>query len=187
MSSRPASSPIGAVLLLATSLLACETSPPKAGPDGVRTTASATPPAPPTASAPAKSPARLELVAAADGDVATVIKAELAKARADGRVLAVYVGATWCEPCERFHHAAERGELDAGLATLRLVVFDLDRDEARLKAAGYGTQYVPLFVVPDADGRGTQRRIAGSIKGPGAVDEITPRLKALLDPGNKPG
>jgi thiol-disulfide isomerase/thioredoxin len=189
VASRPASPPFRTALVLATSLLACETSPPKAGPDGVRATVSATgsATAAPTASPSAKRRARLELVAAADGDVATVVKAELARARADGRVLAVYVGATWCEPCERFHHAAERGELDAALAPVRLVVFDLDRDEARLKAAGYGTQYVPLFVVPDADGRGTQRRIAGSIKGPGAVDEITPRLEALFELGNKPG
>jgi thiol-disulfide isomerase/thioredoxin len=174
---------LSAALTLVTALVACETSPPKAGPDGVH----AAPTPSPAASSAAARPAGLELVAAGDGDVATLVKAELAKAKADGRVLAVYVGATWCEPCERFHHAAERGELDTGLSSLRLVVFDLDRDEARLKAAGYASQYVPLFVVPDADGRGTQRRIAGSIKGPGAVDEITPRLKSLLGLGGAPG
>jgi thiol-disulfide isomerase/thioredoxin len=114
------------------------------------------------------------------GDAASVIREELARTKASGRDLVVYVGATWCEPCQRFHHAAERGELDADFPTLTLLEFDLDVDGERLARAGYTSELVPLFVVPENDGRASARRFEGSIKGDRAVANIAPRLRALI-------
>lgn len=113
-------------------------------------------------------------------EVAGVVRRELDSAKREGREVLVYVGATWCEPCQRFHESAARGELDDAFPRLTLVEFDLDRDGDRLRAAGYGSQFIPLFALPSADGRGTGRQIEGSIKGQGAVAEITPRLRGLL-------
>jgi thiol-disulfide isomerase/thioredoxin len=97
------------------------------------------------------------------------------------RVL-VYVGATWCEPCKRFHEALESGELDASLAGTQFIEFDADRDRAELRAAGYASQYIPLFSVPDPTGRASGRAIEGSVKGTQAVrEDLVPRLIALLD------
>ena len=125
---------------------------------------------------------KLELVALPHVDaIAPVVARELARARADHRDLLVYVGASWCEPCTRFHDAAAAGELDADFPRLRLLVFDAERDHDALVAAGYDSDLIPLFVVPADDGRATGRHIEGSIKGDGAVAQITPRLKALLD------
>ena len=118
--------------------------------------------------------------APATGDVAAEVQREQARARADGRRLLVYVGATWCEPCRRFHEAATAGKLDAQFGSLRLVEFDFDRDRERLSAAGYQSAYIPLFAAPGLDGRASGRQIQGSVKGDGAVDEIAPRLQALL-------
>ena len=118
--------------------------------------------------------------APASGDLAPYVQGELAKARGEHRPLLVYVGATWCEPCQRFHRAAEAGLLDARIPGLRFLVFDLDRDRDRLRAAGYESQYIPLFALPRADGTASKRQIEGSIKGEGAVDEIIPRLQSLL-------
>ena len=96
------------------------------------------------------------------------------------RVL-VYVGASWCEPCQHFHQAVERGELDTALSGLRFLEFDQDRDAAALKVAGYLYQYIPVLALPDPDGRNHGRMISGSIKGPRAVQEnLLPRLQALL-------
>lgn len=39
---------------------------------------------------------------------------------------------------------------------------------------------IPLLAVPGEDGRGTPLRIEGSVKGDRAVDEIVPRLQAIL-------
>lgn len=130
--------------------------------------------------APAPTP-RLAFVPAGEGDVASLLRAELETAKREGRRLVVYVGATWCEPCRRFHESATAGALDAKLPPLRFVEFDLDKDEARLKAAGYASDYVPLFAIPASDGRASPKRIEGSIKGPGAPAEITPRLARLLE------
>ena len=92
----------------------------------------------------------------------------------------MYVGAPWCEPCEKFHRAAADGELDAAFPDTRFLVFDADRDtESRCARAGYVSKLIPLFAIPRNDGRSSTRQIEGSIKG-AAVDEITPRLKALL-------
>ena len=96
------------------------------------------------------------------------------------RVL-VYVGATWCEPCQRFHEAVQRGELNGTLNGLRFLEFDQDHDASALKTAGYLYQYIPVLALPDPDGRNHGQMISGSTKGPNAVREnLVPRLQALL-------
>lgn len=95
--------------------------------------------------------------------------------------LLIYVGAEWCEPCKRFHDAAKRGELDAVFPNLVLLELDRDADEARLEAAGCITRLIPLFARPTPEGGcDLSRSMTGSIKGPGAVANITPRLQRLL-------
>ena len=127
----------------------------------------------------ATAPAKVELVAApADGEVAPWVAGQIAGAA--GRQVVVYVGAPWCEPCTYFHAAVARGDLDARFPRLTVLEFDADRDNDRLEAAGYGAPMIPLFARPGADGRAAGPRMQGSIKGPGAVDQIAPRLARLL-------
>ena len=113
-------------------------------------------------------------------DVAASVRDAFAHAKEDGRTLIVYVGATWCEPCQRFHHAVERGELDTAFPKLTVLAFDADRDSEALATAGYVSRLIPLFALPRADGRASGRTIEGSVKGEQAVAEITPRLRALI-------
>jgi hypothetical protein len=115
-----------------------------------------------------------------DGDLPAAVRAERERARKLGRALIVYEGATWCEPCTRFHQSAEAGDLDQVFANVTLLEFDRDRDGERMAAAGYVSKYIPLFVVPKVDGTSSGQQIEGSIKGDGAVAEITPRLKKLI-------
>ncbi|HEY0481119.1 MAG TPA: hypothetical protein VGD37_26570 [Kofleriaceae bacterium] len=120
----------------------------------------------------------LELVEApATTDVAGYVASQIARGDA---TIVVYVGASWCEPCQRFHEAAAAHRLDAAFGGLRLLVFDADRDEAALDAAGYRSEMIPLFALPGRDGRASGKQFGGSIKGPGAVDEITPHLRGLV-------
>ena len=124
---------------------------------------------------------RIDTAPAGD-DLAKIVKDEGAKAREakDGRDLLVYVGAVWCEPCQYFHKAAVAGKLDAEFPNLTLLEFDLDKDKDRLESDGYASAMIPLFTRPNADGRASDRRFEGSIKGDGAVANITPRLRQLL-------
>jgi thiol-disulfide isomerase/thioredoxin len=136
----------------------------------------------PAVQAPTKEAARIEWIKAPVGeDAATVIKRDLERAHVDKKRLLVYVGATWCEPCKRFHDAAEAGQLDGVFPNLRLVEFDLDVDGERLARAGYASKMIPLFAIPTENGTGSGKQIEGSIKGEGAVMNLQNRLKPLLD------
>jgi hypothetical protein len=141
----------------------------------------------PAASAPRVSSSPLVLAhgirfvkAGPENDVPKLVRGEREKAAADGRDLLVYVGAKWCEPCRNFHAAALHGDLDGDFPDLNILEFDLDEDRDRINIAGYDSKLIPLFVYPGADGRGTERRFEGSIKGPGAAANIVPRLRQLL-------
>ncbi|HEY1817462.1 MAG TPA: hypothetical protein VGG74_34215 [Kofleriaceae bacterium] len=124
---------------------------------------------------------KLELVdATAGSNAAATIANEVTRAGHDGKQLVVYVGATWCEPCQQFHAAAAAGKLDQAFPKLRLLVFDNDRDGDALQAAGYRSRLIPLFALPNADGTSSGKQIEGSIKGADAVKQISPRLEALL-------
>lgn len=113
--------------------------------------------------------------------VAPFVAREVTEGQKGGFNVLVYVGATWCEPCQRFHAAAQAGEFDQILPGAHIVEFDLDADKDALSAAGYSSKLIPLFCVPKVDGTASDRRIEGSIKGPGAVDEnLIPRLRAFL-------
>jgi thiol-disulfide isomerase/thioredoxin len=134
----------------------------------------------PEATEPARRNAPEFVLAPESGDVVALVANELDRADTDDRVLLVYVGASWCEPCQYFHHAVEDGTLDDSLAGVRLLEFDLDRDRDRLVAAGYSSRMIPLFVVPAPDGRAGPRRTEGGVKGPAAVDHLRERLVPLL-------
>lgn len=142
------------------------------------------PPAP-TQVEPDLHPGKVDLVQAiAAGNVAVAVKAELSRATAQHRQLVVYVGASWCEPCHRFHDAAAKGQLDGQFPALRLLEFDLDRDADRLRESGYRSDLIPLFSIPMPDGRASGFAIEGSIKGEGAVANLVPRLTQLLRHAN---
>jgi thiol-disulfide isomerase/thioredoxin len=166
--------PIAALALaLAIAAAGCESPSGSAPPSGAAATAAA------TGAAAAVTGPLIEWLPAPAGDVADIARREAERARRDGRALLVYVGASWCEPCKRFHEAAEAGQI-RGLPPLRMLELDLDRDADRLAAAGYASKMIPLFAVPGPDGRGGSARIEGAVKGAGATGNIVPRLSALL-------
>jgi hypothetical protein len=172
-----------ALWLASLSALGC-TSPPPSEPAPPPTETPAPPPEPALTTPPVEhaspSDAHIRFEPAPDGDLVPIVQAHATRARAEGRTPLLYVGATWCEPCRYFHEAAERGDLDGELPPLSLLELDLDRDGDRIAAAGYGSRMIPLFAVPGDDGRGTDRRIEGSIHGPGSPAQIVPRLLAIL-------
>lgn len=92
------------------------------------------------------------VTAAADGDTLSTIRTARLQAKADGRVLVVYVSATWCEPCRRMKEEIHAGRLDDALGKTTLLAFDADRDADRLASAGYTFSFIPFVALPGADG-----------------------------------
>jgi thiol:disulfide interchange protein len=121
----------------------------------------------------------VDIIEAPPGDVAATVRVESAAAEMLGRDLLVYVTASWCEPCQRFHRAVRAGQLDARFPRLRLLEFDADRDDADLRKAGYKSRYLPLFARPGTDGRASSRLVEGAPKG-GTVSEMASHLEPLL-------
>ncbi len=115
-----------------------------------------------------------------DGVVSTIMQAQLEKAKAEKRRVLLYAGAPWCEPCRYFHEAVDRGELTGKVGALDLVAFDSQMDAERMLLSNYESQFIPLFAVPGPDGKGTGKRIEGSVKGNAAVADLVPRLNELL-------
>ena len=131
----------------------------------------------------AAAPTGVELVDAPAGttDVAAVVRHTALDTDARHRRLVVYVGASWCEPCQQIHAAAAAHQLDADFPTLTLLQFDLDRDAKALEQAGYSSDLIPLFALPGPDGRASARRESGGVKVGDNVKLLTAKLHRLLD------
>ncbi|MEZ4225323.1 MAG: thioredoxin family protein [Polyangiaceae bacterium] len=139
------------------------------------------PPPRPSVTAARRTSAAVEIrTVAKTGSLSEVFEREAEDAKRSGRTLLVYVGAPWCEPCQHFKTAVKRGDLDTEFPGLRLLELDRDVDEARLAEAGCLSRLIPLLARPVAGRCSATARMEGSIKGPGAVAEMTPRLRTLL-------
>ena len=125
----------------------------------------------------------VEIVEAPAGtsDVAALVRQTAQLTQAEHRRLLVYVGASWCEPCQQIHAAILAHQLDATFPDLTLLAFDLDRDEAALAKAGYTSDLIPLFAIPGPDGRATARKEFGGKHAVDNVPLLTDKLRRLLD------
>lgn len=112
-----------------------------------------------------KGPTLKVVQAAQDTDAISLIRTKRLEAKAEGRVLVVYVGATWCEPCKKMKEEIESGRLDARFGKTTFLAFDADKDQDRLGGAGYTFKFVPYVALPGADGRPAETAEA---KGKGA-------------------
>lgn len=137
------------------------------------------------ATPPSTGGAGVQIVAAPAGvtDAAAVVRATADRAAGAHRRLVVYVGATWCEPCQQIHAAIEAHQLDAAFPDLTLLEFDADRDGTALDAAGYTSPLIPLFAIPAADGRAGSRKVFGGKHDGDNVKLLTEKLHSIYDQG----
>jgi thiol-disulfide isomerase/thioredoxin len=121
------------------------------------------------------------VIAPADVSPASAwIRAQVAEAEGAGRQPLVYVGATWCEPCQRLRAEVHRGGLDAHFPKLRLLAFDADTHAVELTRAGCATTGIPAFIRPVRRGRCSASRFMGVAEGKDVSEYVTPRLDKLL-------
>lgn len=151
---------------------------PEAVPEPPRPSAQATPKeldAGPAATEKTTGGVRVAL-APADADAIATIRTERLKAKNEGRVLVVYVGAGWCEPCRAMKREIESGKLDQRLSKITLLAFDADRDADRLSGGGYAFKFIPYVALPGADGH-----VAESQQATGHGKDAWRELLAKLD------
>ena len=154
--------------------------PVSSGASGSAGTSTATPPAGSGSAA----PRTVEWIEAPpNSDFASTVRLERAKAQRAGRTLVVYVGADWCPPCKAFHQAVLAHQLDEQLAKTTFLVFDFDKDAARMGSFGYQTTHIPYFVRPGPDGQPDGSFNVKTLNGPAAVKEATDKLVAWQSPG----
>lgn len=110
------------------------------------------------------------------------IREEIARAEKDDRTVLVYVGASWCVPCQAFRRAVHEGSFDEGLPDLRLLAFDADDHAVPLGKAGCASTAVPSFVRPMPKGRCSAQKASGIAAGKDPVAYLTPRLRRLMRP-----
>ena len=104
----------------------------------------------------------------------------MGKASAEKRRVVVYVGATWCEPCQRFHQAAERASSTRRSPTSTSSYSTPIATVSGSRRPATTRKLIPLFALPGADGTASGKQIEGGIKGDGAVACIAPRLEKML-------
>jgi len=126
------------------------------------------------------------VAASSDADTLSLIRTERLRAKAEGRVLVVYVGATWCEPCKRFKEELRQHRLDERLGRVTLLAFDADADQDRLASAGYKFRFIPYVALPGADGHPAESTEAKG-KGSGAWRELLDELDAWQAPEGRAG
>lgn len=141
------------------------------------TTASVVVSAPSVSAAPTTEKKVRVTTAPADGDAASLIRTQRLAAKNEGRVLVVYVSASWCDPCQAMKHELASGHLDEKLSKTTLLAFDADRDGDRLAAAGYTFQFIPYVALPGPDGKPTESAQASG-KGRDAWRELLKKLGA---------
>jgi thiol-disulfide isomerase/thioredoxin len=87
------------------------------------------------------------------GDLFATIRASRLRAVEGKRVLVVYVGASWCPPCKRFHEAIRNHSLDEKLAGFDFLYLDMDVVKDKIVETGYASKYIPFFALPTGDGK----------------------------------
>jgi hypothetical protein len=108
-----------------------------------------------------------------DAELASFLRTERLRAKAESRVLVVYAGAKWCDPCKHFHALLDSGRLDAKLSRTTLVELDVDQDTERLSAAGYKYRFIPYFAVAGADGHPEKEmQVTGKDVGDDTIAEL---------------
>ena len=109
----------------------------------------------------------------ADAELASFLRTERLRAKGESRVLVVYAGAKWCDPCKHFHALLDAGRLDATLSRTTLVELDVDQDTERLSAAGYKYRFVPYFALAGADGHPEKEmQVTGKDVGDDTIEQL---------------
>lgn len=161
---------------------ATSTAAPSAERPSVPTPTESTPPVGPVAKDDAPKgapPLTVVQLAPASGELAELLATAASRARADGRVPVVEMGASWCPPCKKLDALLGNSEFTASLSGIALLQIDSDEWGEALDEAGFRARTIPAFYVVDAGGKPKGEPLSGAKWGTLDADAIAEALRGL--------
>ncbi len=116
----------------------------------------------------------------ASGELATLLPAEIAKARAQHLVPYVEVGAAWCKPCRQLQASMTDPRMKDAFDGTYLIHLDVDDWSSSLSALDLEPTVIPVVFEVDAQGKSTGRSINGNDWGDNRAESMAPQLKAFF-------
>jgi hypothetical protein len=115
-----------------------------------------------------------------DGPLPAALQREAGKATQQHLKPFVYIGATWCAPCNAIKHNLDKPIMIDAFKGTYIMKLDFDAWEDKLPGAGLQHEAVPVFFALDASGKPTGRMIDGGAWGNDTPENIAPALKAFF-------
>lgn len=120
-------------------------------------------------------------LAPAQGELATLLPAEAAKARAANLKPFVELRADWCGPCKQLEGSMKDARMVDAFAGTYLITLDVDEWKAgQLGSMGLMSSEIPVFFELDDKGKATGRKITGGAWADNIPANMAPPLKKFF-------
>ena len=116
----------------------------------------------------------------AAGELATLLPAEVAKARAQQLSPYVEIGAEWCKPCKQLEASMNDGRMKDAFNGTYVIRLDVDDWGGSLAAFDLEPTVIPVVFEVDAHGKSTGRSINGNDWGATTAENVAPQFKAFF-------
>lgn len=125
------------------------------------------------------SPAAVRLLPK-QGDLATLIAAEVDKARARNLRSFLELRAEWCKPCKQLEASMNDSRMTEAFAGTYLISIDIDEWTGKLDTIDVSADSIPVFYELDEQGKPTGRKIDGGAWDENIPANMAPPLKAFF-------
>jgi thiol:disulfide interchange protein len=134
-----------------------------------------------TTGATTPAPAADWVVVPSGGNLASLVKAEVANAQTAGKKPVVYIAASWCAPCKSIKKYKTDKQMTAAFEGTYIIELDVDDWKAAdLAALRYKVNSVPVFIAVDNDGKAKGPSIDGGAWGANIPANMAPPLTAFF-------
>jgi thiol-disulfide isomerase/thioredoxin len=115
------------------------------------------------------------------GPLAALVAAEIATHPTGNLKPIVYLGASWCGPCQEIKRSKDDPRMLDAFDGAMVIEVDIDEwNKEQLTALGYKTGVIPVFIAVDRDARALGPMIDGGAWGDNVPEIMAPPLKKFV-------